>query len=73
MGKDIILSEPQKKLALEQMAGEKPKFHKGKYGKKFDYHTCGHCGATVDVIYDYCFKCGFRILWDNPRCMTGET
>lgn len=53
--------------------GVKPKFHKGHYGKKYDYWTCGHCGATtLDGVGDtYCRNCGYRILWDNPRCLTG--
>lgn len=65
-----MLSEKQKELAIKQMEGAKPRFRKGKYGKKYDCHTCGNCGATVEVIYDYCFKCGFRLLWDSPRCLT---
>ena len=47
------LSEARREKALRAEAGCKPKFHPGRYGKKFDYHTCGQCGATVDVIYDY--------------------
>lgn len=64
------LSEAQHDKALRAMAGRKPKFHPGHYGKKFDYHTCGQCGATISVIYDYCYRCGYRILWENPRCLT---
>lgn len=53
--------------------GVKPKFHKGIYGKKYDTWTCGNCGATTkDGVGDnYCRNCGYRILWDNPRCLTG--
>lgn len=65
-----MLSDAQKDLALKQMEGAKPKFHKGKYGKKYDNHTCGNCGHGIQVHYDYCPKCGFRLLWDNPRCLT---
>ena len=65
------LSEPQKAHALRAMQGAKPKFHKGKYGKQYDSHTCGNCGAGLEVIADYCYKCGYRVLWDNPRCLTG--
>lgn len=64
------LSEPQKDHALKMMAGAKPRFRKGHFGKKYDRHTCGNCGAGLDVYMDYCYKCGFRILWDNPRCLT---
>ena len=65
------LSEAQVDSAIIHMIGRKPKFHKGKYGQKFDYHTCGSCGATIEVIADYCFKCGTRVLWDSPRCLSG--
>ena len=66
------LSEPQEMLAYRMYQGEKPKFHKGHFGKKYDYYTCGHCGATTkdSVLDNFCWNCGFRILWDNPRCLT---
>lgn len=66
------LSEPQQDHALRMMVGAKPTFHKGHYGKKYDHHTCGNCGAGLDVYMDYCYKCGFRIMWDDPRCLTGK-
>ena len=65
-----MLSEPQKQHALDMMEGRRPKYHKGIYGKKYDTHSCGNCGHGVDVIYNYCPSCGYRILWDNPRCLT---
>ena len=48
-------------------------FHKGRYGKQYDYWTCGNCGSTIkrDVVENYCCNCGYKILWDNPRCLTG--
>lgn len=55
-----------------QAEGVKPCFIKGVYGKKFDYHTCGNCGRTVQVQDNYCAGCGFLIKWDNPRCLTGK-
>ncbi len=65
------LSEAQERYALDAYKGAKPKFHKGKYGKKHDYYTCGKCGVTVkDIVDDFCWSCGTRILWDNPRCLT---
>ncbi len=67
------LSEPQKLYAYRMYQGEKPKFHKGKYGKKYDNYTCGNCGAGLkDIVDDFCWSCGFRILWDNPRCLTDK-
>lgn len=66
------LSDAQKKYALEAYEGAKPKFHKGKYGKKYDYYTCGNCGCGLrDIVDNFCWSCGFQILWDNPRCLTG--
>jgi len=50
----------------------KPRFHKGQYGKKYDYHTCGKCGTIVYVVNDYCPQCGRMIGWDRIRTMTGE-
>ena len=39
-----------------------PKFHKGKYGKKYDYYTCGHCGNGISFEVDhFCSNCGFAI------------
>ena len=53
--------------------GVKPKYHKGIYGKKYDTWTCGNCGAlTRDSVRDnFCWNCGYRILWDSTRCLTG--
>ena len=65
------LSSAQKKAAINHMAGAKPKFHKGKYGKQYDSHTCGSCGFTLSVTNNYCPDCGTRVLWENPRCLTG--
>lgn len=50
-----------------------PKYHKGLYGRKYDSYTCGNCGTTIsrDVCSNFCDNCGFRIKWDNPRCLTG--
>lgn len=54
--------------------GIKPKYHKGLYGNKYDHWTCGNCGAeTRDGVGDtYCRNCGYRILWDSCRCLTGR-
>ena len=53
--------------------GIRPKFRKGMCGKKYDTWNCGNCGAqTRDGVGDnYCRNCGYKILWDNPRCLTG--
>lgn len=54
--------------------GVKPKFHKGIYGRKYDSWTCGNCGAGIrgSVGDNYCQNCGYRILWDSTRCLTGR-
>lgn len=52
-----------------QGQGVKPKYHPGMTLK--DYYTCGNCGRKVEIIDDFCGKCGFAILWDNIRCLTG--
>ena len=60
------------KYVRDKDKGVKPKFHKGQYGHKFDYWTCGNCGATTrdSVLDNYCWKCGYAILWDSCRCLT---
>lgn len=68
------VSDPQKEHAINAYTGAKPKFHKGKYGKQYDSYTCGHCGHQVKDINDnYCWNCGYRILWDSIRCLTDKT
>ena len=53
--------------------GVKPKYHKGLYGKKYDSWTCGNCGRVLahGVVENYCCNCGYAVLWDSPRCLTG--
>lgn len=41
----------------------KPRFIKGKYGKKYDYYSCGACGFSLDVIYKFCPNCGREVDW----------
>lgn len=69
-----VVSDPQKEHAINAYTGARPKFHKGKYGKQYDSYTCGHCGHQVKDINDnYCWNCGYRILWDSIRCLTDKT
>ena len=65
------LSEAQYEKAIRAEIGYIPKYHKGKYGAKYDYHSCGKCGASIEVINNYWPNCGYRVLWTNPRCLTG--
>ena len=54
------------KYRFDQCVPVPPRFRKGKYGKKYDAHTCGHCGYTLEAGYKYCPNCGFAIGWANP-------
>ncbi len=38
-----------------------PKFHKGKYGHRYDYFTCGNCGHILGVTDCFCPDCGFAV------------
>ncbi len=67
-----LLTPQQQKHLIYQYIGAKPKYHKGKSNPIFGYHTCGNCGATIEVIHDYCFKCGYRVIWDSIKCLTGQ-
>ncbi len=56
----------------DKETGVKPKFHKGRYGHKYDYYTCGHCGSTFPHGAErFCSNCGYAVLWDIPWCLTG--
>lgn len=58
---------------VQKDLGSKPRYQPGKYGKKYDYWSCGRCGNVIkgDVSDNYCWHCGTRILWDTCRCLTG--
>lgn len=69
-----VISEPQRQYAVDAYIGAKPKFHKGKYGKQYDSYTCGYCGHQLKDINDnFCWNCGYRILWDSIRCLTDKS
>ncbi len=59
---------------VDQAKPLKPKFHKGRNGKVFDYWTCRNCGREVEdgVGGNYCWNCGHKIAWDSIRCLTGN-
>ena len=57
---------------IDQAAPVELKYHKGKYGSKYDSWTCRNCGCgiTHGVVQNFCWNCGHRLAWDNPRCLT---
>ena len=86
-GIQAAINDPHTKEAVERLLtvsdradrmnkGIKPQYHKGKSIN--DWYTCGQCGAMLnkaasdDVLNDFCWQCGYRIKWDNPRCLTGR-
>ena len=66
------LSVPRAEKSFRAEIGKKPKYHKGVHGKQYDSYTCGQCGKAVSygVMQNYCWNCGYQILWDSPRCLT---
>lgn len=52
-----------------QAEGVKPKYHKGDCVK--DWYTCRNCGVRVEITFNFCPGCGYRIRWDSTRCLTG--
>ncbi len=52
------------RFRFDQCIPVKPKFFKGKYGKKYDSYSCGNCGAGgVQPHWRYCPNCGYAIDW----------
>ena len=50
------------KYEFEKDIAVKPIFHKGKYGAKHDYFSCGNCGTTIgEAWHIFCPQCGYRI------------
>ena len=72
---DVMLSRiiNRMKYVRDKDTGVKPKFIRGVYGHKYDYWKCGHCGKEFHdrVTDNFCWNCGYRILWDSARCLTG--
>ena len=69
----IGLSKQRKERAYLAEQGIRPRFHKGIRSCVHSYWTCGNCGTSLKyaVCENFCHNCGYRILWDNPRCLTG--
>ena len=52
-----------------QAEGMKPRYHRAEGIK--DYYTCRNCGRRLTINDNFCSNCGFAILWDSVRCLTG--
>ena len=52
-----------------QAEGVKPKLNRMQGIS--DYYSCRNCGRPVKIADNFCPGCGFRILWDSVRCLTG--
>jgi len=48
----------------------KPDIVKALVKGRSDFFSCGRCGRSLDVNYDYCPKCGTEIKWNSVRCLT---
>lgn len=55
---------------FKKLDGAKPELHKGRYIK--DFYTCRNCRAEIDVGYNFCPNCGWKLQWDGTRCMTDQ-
>lgn len=50
--------------ALARMSPMEPKFHKGKYGSRYDNYTCANCGSILSSItWHFCPNCGQCITY----------
>lgn len=52
-----------------QADGVKPTHNKGTDIK--DWYTCSNCGVRVEITWNFCPGCGYRIKWNSIRCLTG--
>lgn len=66
---DKKIREIKEQHLFDRETGKEPKYNKGKHIP--DWYTCGNCGCGLHYITDnWCWNCGYKILWDNPRCLT---
>ena len=33
-------------------------------------NTCGNCGCKINLGNNFCQNCGYKVIWDEIRCMT---
>ena len=55
------------KYLANRVEKEPPVFHKGRCGKKYDYHTCRACGHIVELHDRFCGGCGREIDWGKAK------
>ena len=53
---------------FSKLDGAKPRYNRGKYVK--NWYTCRNCGCIVKIEHNYCPNCGYKLLWDEIRCLT---
>ena len=53
---------------FSKLDGEKPRYNRGKHIKS--WYTCRNCGCIVKIEHNYCPNCGYKLLWDEIRCLT---
>lgn len=56
--------------ALDRDQGAEPKPAPRKIYKSG--FICGNCGCGLhDIVDQWCWNCGYRLLWGSPACLTG--
>lgn len=53
---------------FDKLDGKKPKLNKGRHIA--DWYTCGNCGCKINLGNNFCQNCGYKVIWDEIRCMT---
>lgn len=65
-----FLTQEQEEYAFKKQEGIKPVIREPAAWRS--YYECGNCGEKIeDINYNYCTLCGYKILWNVPRCLTG--
>lgn len=54
----------------KQAQGVKPRYYKAD-SPVHSYYTCGNCGHPMKIQDNFCPNCGYRVMWDSCRCLTG--
>lgn len=52
-----------------QANGAQPKYNEG-----IDlngWYSCKNCGVRVEITWNFCPGCGYKLKWNSIRCLTG--